>query len=116
MILKPSTAMFFLAVTLGVVSETYAHRASRDWTYPPGCCRGTEVGGDCVALPSEDVKPGRDGFSISVHPGDHPIVTKRQLFFIPYGRERPSGDGSYHICLNPTENDLNCFFAPPGNS
>ncbi|APG94082.1 hypothetical protein [Sinorhizobium americanum] len=31
------------------------------------------------------------------------------------GKKMLSGAGGYHICLNPIEDDLNCFFAPPGD-
>lgn len=74
---------------------------------------GTEAGGDCERIPDGHVTKGRDGYSILLYPGDHRLVTKRQMFLIPYGDEIPSGDGDYHICLHPTEDHMNCFFAPP---
>lgn len=69
--------------------------------------------GDCHRLPGSHVKKGRNGFSVLVHPGEHPAVTKQQQFLIPYGSELPSGDGDFHICLYPTQDHVNCFFAPP---
>ena len=31
-------------------------------------------------------------------------------YVIPYGKEKPSPDGAYHICINPSLKML-CFFA-----
>jgi hypothetical protein len=90
-----------------------AHQSAKGWTYPPACCKAHEVGGDCEAIPSVTVRRGPRGFSVFLHPGQHHLVTHNHLFFIPYGNELPSGDGNYHICLHPTENYVNCFFAPP---
>ena len=70
------------------------------------------MGGDCQPIPHHDVSQGRRGYSIFLQPGDHFLATKPQRFFVPYGDELPSGDGNYHVCLHPTESDLNCFFAP----
>lgn len=100
------------AIVLNLPSAGGAHEASRDWTYPPACCKGTEIGGDCQRIPDGHVKKGRLGYSILLFPGDHRLVTKKQSFFIPYGDEIPSGDSDFHICLHPTEDHMNCFFAP----
>jgi hypothetical protein len=61
------------------------------------------------------MRKGPKGFSVFLHPGDHYLATRNHLFFVPYGDEIQSGDDDYHVCLHPTENDLNCFFAPPEN-
>ncbi|KAB2697711.1 hypothetical protein CFBP6624_24715 (plasmid) [Agrobacterium tumefaciens] len=100
-----------IASSVSVGAE--AHQASSTWAYPPACCKGSEVGGDCHRLPGSNVKKGPDGFSVLVNPGDHPLVTKPHRFLIPYGQEIPSGDRDFHICLHPTEDHMNCFFAPP---
>ena len=55
----------------------------------------------------------RHGYSVSLYPGDHALATRRHRFVIAYGDEMPSGDSDYHICLHPTEDHVNCFFAPP---
>lgn len=90
----------------------YAHQA-RGWTYPPACCKGSDVGGDCQRIPAETVTKGRHGFSVVLRPGDHHLVTRVLNFLIPYGDEIPSGDSDFHICLHPTQDHMNCFFAPP---
>jgi hypothetical protein len=103
-----------LAVILAqLVGNAAAHDASTAWTYPPACCRGDKAGGDCERIPNTTVKAGPKGFTVLLNPGDHHLVTKKQLFSIPYGDEIPSGDGDFHICLHPTEENANCFFAPP---
>ncbi|EJC77688.1 hypothetical protein Rleg10DRAFT_6400 [Rhizobium leguminosarum bv. trifolii WSM2012] len=127
---SPATALMvpFAASLMGLVapSGAYAHMAAGGWTYPPECCNGNEVDGDCQAIPSSDVTKGRLGFSIQLHPGHHHLVTRNQLLLIPYGTEIPSRDHDYHICLQPTDDRseaagigrdgkyrVNCFFVPP---
>ena len=113
------TSTVFLAATAAILASmsdrTDAHEAESGWTYPPACCKSDQLHRDCDAIPTLDVRPGHRGFSVFLRAGDHPLATRPHLFFIPYGDEIPSGDGRYHICLHPTENDVNCFFAPPGN-
>lgn len=102
-----------LALVACTPMNAEAHPASPDWTYPLACCQGTELGGDCHRLPGTHVKKGPSGFSILLHPGEHPLVTTPQQFLIPYGSELPSGDSDFHICLFPSQDQVNCFFAPP---
>ena len=107
----PVIAIVLLSMVLVVPSD--AHQAGSAWTYPLACCRGKDLGGDCDAIPAAGVRKGTRGFSVTLRPGDHPLATRNHWFFIPYGNEIPSGDGDYHICLHPTEDNVNCFFAPP---
>lgn len=104
-----------MAISAGLVGRAAAHDAESGWTYPPACCKAHQLHGDCDAIPTPSVRLGRRGFSVFLHAGDHPLATRPHLFFIPYGDEIPSGDDRYHICLHPSENDVNCFFAPPGS-
>lgn len=96
---------------LGVGAD--AHQTATGWTYPPACCKNNTVTGDCQKIPSIAVRTGPNGFTVLLRPGDHRLVTRRQVFLIPYGDEIPSGDRDFHICLHPTEDHANCFFAPP---
>jgi hypothetical protein len=101
------------ALFLGPSSSGSAHQPNEKWTYPPACCRGNDVGGDCQRIPDGQVSKGRHGYAVILHPGDHWQATREHRFFIPYGDEIPSGDGDFHICLHPTEEHVNCFFEPP---
>jgi len=111
---------------MGLFASSDAHMAAGGWTYPPACCNGNDVDGDCQSIPSSDITKGPFGFSIHLHPGDHHLVTRNQLLVIPYGKEIPSHDRNYHICLQPTDDRseaagmgkegkyrVNCFFVPP---
>lgn len=100
-------------LALGLACPVTAHEAGKAWTYPLACCKGTQVGGDCHSIPRRDVMEGRRGYIIQLMPGDHPKATVTHVFMVPYGDEIPSGDGDFHLCLHPTEDHLNCFFAPP---
>lgn len=89
-----------------------AHSAHSNWTYPPACCHGDPVTGECAKIPSTTVTPRPDGYVIILRPGDHHRVTHQDRYFVPYDAVIPSGDDNFHICLHPTEEDENCFFAP----
>jgi hypothetical protein len=101
------------ALFLDLSTNGNAHQPNEKWTYPPACCRGSDIGGDCQSIPDGQVTKGKHGYSVILHPGDHWLATREHRFFIPYGDEIPSGDGDFHICLHPTEEHVNCFFAPP---
>jgi hypothetical protein len=109
-------AISLAAFSVGLFVQSDAHEAKSGWTYPQACCLGNDVGGDCEAIPSSDVTKVPRGFAVILHPGDHHLVSRNHHFLIPYGDAIPSGDGEYHICLHPTEFDVNCFFAPPGSA
>ena len=69
--------------------------------------------GDCQSIPYATVTPRPNGFVVLLGPGDHNRVTHQDRYFVPYDSVLPSQDHDYHICLHPTEEDANCFFAPP---
>jgi hypothetical protein len=102
------------AILLDLASlDADAHQAGTTWAYPLACCKSTGIGGDCQRVPGARVKERQNGYVIRLFPGDHPKVTREHIFLIPYGDEIPSGDDDFHVCLHPTEDYLNCFFAPP---
>lgn len=90
------TLVFITVVASVFVSPLtgHAHHAL-GWTYPPACCMGSDVGGDCQRIPGETVTKGRHGFSVVLRPGDHHLVTRDHFFLIPYGDEIPSGDSDF---------------------
>ncbi|MDG4908694.1 hypothetical protein P9228_19910 [Mesorhizobium sp. WSM4898] len=102
-----------IVVTAAVLygSLALAH-SSRSWTYPPACCHGDSATGECGKIPASTVTPRPDGYVIILRPGDHGRVTHQNRYFVPYDVVIPSGDDNFHICLHPTEEDENCFFAP----
>lgn len=102
-----------IGATLPCWGSASAHETHSGWTYPPACCRGDKNVGDCQEIPDSSVHTGPEGFRVLLRPGDHHLVTRQQSFRISYGDTIPSGDGRYHICLHPTEDHANCFFAPP---
>ena len=63
-------------------------------------------------IPSLAVTPRPDGYVVILRPGDHRKVTHQNRYFVPYDVVLPSGDDHFHICLHPTEEDENRFFAP----
>jgi hypothetical protein len=108
----------FAASLAGVAffEEAMAHGPDGSWTYPPACCRGDELGGDCEKIPNGTVREDKAGYIVTLQPGDHRRVSRPHRYVVPYGSAITSGDGNYHACLHPTEVNLNCFFAPGGES
>lgn len=98
-------ALLGLALLTGTAA---AHQAPSGMEYDPWCCSGK----DCAPIPARDVRTAPEGFVVTLQPGDHPMVTEPQRFVVPYGQEKPSTDGGYHICLYPTQDALRCFYAP----
>lgn len=107
------TYVLMVAVGPGLPNLGEAHETRAHWKYPPACCKGNVEAGDCERIPGAGVTKGRNDFSIHLRPRDHHLATREHLFFVPYGSELPSGDSDFHLCLHPTEDHLNCFFAPP---
>lgn len=103
-----------IVVTAAMLDDVpaFAHSADSNWTYPPACCRGDTTAGECGSIPSATVTPYADGYVIILRPGDHRKVTHQNRYFVPYDSVMPSGDEKFHICLHPTEEHENCFFAP----
>ncbi|ODT05485.1 MAG: hypothetical protein ABS58_15535 [Mesorhizobium sp. SCN 65-20] len=104
--------MLCLPALIVDIPTASAHQASTGWPYPLACCHD----GDCATIPGRAVTEGHGGWNIDLLPGDHPRVTHRNRYFVPYGSEIPSQDREFHICLHPTEEQENCFFVPPGST
>lgn len=106
----------FLFLSL-IASTANAHDAPTGWRYDAWCCSGSTGGsehaGDCAPIPSKAVKPIKGGYQVTLHAGDHHMITKDHVFFVPYQVVRQSGDDRYHSCFFPTEDTLRCFYAPP---
>jgi hypothetical protein len=84
------------------------------WDYPAGCCNSaaTSPNGDCAPISSAYVTEGPDGYVIDLPIGSHPkLKTKGYRGLVPYGKERASPEGNYHICLQTDGAYRYCFFA-----
>jgi hypothetical protein len=116
--LRPLAPVILSAVIplVGVPRQATAHGPGTTWSYPPACCSGDAHSGDCERIPLTSVRIDRSGYAVVLNPGDHHLVTGRHRYFIPHGSEIPSGDGDFHICLHPSEREVNCFFAPSGGA
>jgi hypothetical protein len=95
------------------IHQAQAHEAGTGWTYPPECCKGDALSGECQRIPNRSVEKGPRGFLVALGRGDHPRVMWPELFLIPCGDELPSGDSNFHICLHSMGGVVYCFFAPP---
>src|SRR5690349_12859091 len=89
----------FVGLFIMLMTRSYGHQAPSGWSYDPFCCNGK----DCAEIPTETVKPVNGGYSVSLTPADHPMVTKPHTLLVPYDKVKNSQDGQYHICLYPTE-------------
>ena len=94
-------------------SAARAHETASGMIFDARCCRGNSVTGDCQPIPASSVKPIAGGLQITLAPGDHPLVTRVHVFQIEQGKVLPSTDGRYYACLWPSEDHLQCLYAPP---
>jgi len=104
-----------IALSLAAATAAAAHESHMGMVYSPLCCQGTSGPngtGDCAPIPATAVKAVQGGFQIILNPGDHPLVTKPHQYFVPYGKEKHSTDGAWHACLWPSEDRMQCFYAP----
>lgn len=81
-------AFWFL---IALASPSQAH----DW-YDPACCGGN----DCAPIPRESVALTREGWVVTLQPGQHPMVTRgRVTAIVPADEARPSQDADFHACV-----------------
>jgi hypothetical protein len=87
------------------------------WDYDPGCCKSAlQPTGDCAPISSQYVTEGPDGYHINLPKGAHPkLLTKGYSGVVPYGVERVSPEGNYHICLSTDGAHRFCFYAGEKN-
>lgn len=108
-----------IAFVVGFAAVANAHMATDvqgyplHWMYDPGCCRSAqEPGGDCAPIDSKYVKERPDGYHINLPKGSHPkLVNNGYAGIVPYGKERTSPEGNYHICLSADGGYRYCFYA-----
>ena len=105
--------MILVVTVTAFATAAHAHHAPSGFTYEPYCCNGDDESGDCQQISSKTVRPSREGYEVTLLPGDHKLVTRRHVFLIPQAQTRESPDGAYHLCLFPNEDTVRCFYAPP---
>lgn len=100
--------MPILAVCLALIASTAV--AMGHSFYDPWCCSGK----DCAPIPQESVKVSRRGYTVTICPGDHPLVTESCINkHFGFDEARPSEDGAYHACIYPA-GEIRCLYAPQG--
>jgi hypothetical protein len=104
-------AMFGIAATAATV-QAFAHEAPSGWRYDPICCNAR----DCAQINSEAVEITAEGYRVTLHAGEHPMVTSSVVHVVAWDKVRVSQDGEYHACLFPGQNTMRCFYAPPPGS
>jgi len=97
------------AISVALVFLYAAPAMAHEW-YVPSCCSNQ----DCAAIPASSVTEAMDGYEIELDRGDHPMVTQRGSWFVPYdevhGKNAP--DGKFHACIHPESKRMICFHEP----
>lgn len=102
-----------LLLSLALLSLS-APAMGHEW-YPRHCCWSPEAApagrrGDCDEIPARAVQERKDGYHITLQPGDHPMVSRPLSVIVPYSMEQVAPTGGYHICFNHMMG-VRCFFA-----
>lgn len=81
---------------------------SHSW-YDLACCAGN----DCAPIPASAVNASRAGYSVTIRPGEHPLVKDKPVSgFVAYADARPSQDSEFHACI--VAGAIKCLYAPQG--
>jgi len=90
---------------LGFASEADSH----SW-YSAKCCSGK----DCAKIDVKHVKITPGQYTVTLMPGDHPMVDQPMQFTFSTSDQRvkPSEDWGYHICISQYTKRLLCFYKP----
>lgn len=83
--------------------------AAHSW-YDGDCCSGY----DCAPVSPSVVVVTRDGYAVTLNPGDHPLVTRTIRETVPFDSPdaRPSQDGNWHVCVHPGRAAILCIYVP----
>lgn len=100
-------------VGLAIAGAAYGHSSPMGWEYSAFCCNGNNHTGDCQPIPKSSVEATSTGYRITLMPGQHRLVTRKQVFNVAFKAVKESLDEDFHACLYPTEDKLRCFYAPP---
>lgn len=102
-------AILFAAAGLGPAS---AHQAPSGWTYPRECCSDTQ---DCQTIRASDVSEDKDGYIVTLKPGEHRHAPDGGTFYMLDNQVKPSGDDEYHVCIHEYTNGPGaiCLYIPP---
>lgn len=92
-----------------------AHTAMSGWSYPVECCSSV----DCAEISPSAVRETPTGYEVTIRPGTHPMWRADRpaplTVKFPYRDAKPSPDGRWHVCIDPTGNPL-CLFAIIGGT
>jgi len=102
----PRSILLMTMMLCGTVSAS-AH----SW-YDPVCCSER----DCAPIPYEAVEITDEGYLVTLHAGEHLMVSSTVVHVVAYADVLKSKDGEYHACLFPNQEVMRCFYAPPFGS
>lgn len=98
--MKAFTIVFFLLYTPFALAHSW---------YEWECCAGN----DCSPVPVEAIRAGKGGYSVTLQPGEHPLVKEAPVSgLVPYSETRVSQDSEFHVCI--VAGAIKCLYAPQG--
>lgn len=102
--------LYIAAVTFMLSQPARGHDAPSGWSYDLACCSGT----DCAPIDSDHVSLSAEGYTVTVAPGDHPLITVPTTYFFPFEdtRVRFAPDGMYHLCVSAITQTGLCLYSP----
>jgi hypothetical protein len=101
-----------LNLTGGVIAPVQAHQAQSGWTYPVECCSDAQ---DCQVINGRDVSNDKDGYIVTLEPGEHRHAPEGGTFYMLDRQVKQSGDDNFHVCIHEYTNGPGaiCLYIPP---
>ena len=98
-----------ILLVAGLIVGFASDADSHSW-YSATCCSGK----DCAPIHFSKVKVSPGSYTVTLFPGDHPMVDKPMQFQFPTtdDRVKPAQDMQYHICISKYTKRLLCFYKP----
>lgn len=101
--------LFFLIVFALALFIALRNADAHEW-YDEACCSGH----DCAPIPAHAVRWTPQGWSVSLLPGEHPMVRRAisRTFPETAWNAKPSQDRQWHACVLPSTQTIVCVYVP----
>lgn len=109
--------MILGAACFGLIGFVAGSAQGHSW-YSGACCSDK----DCAPITPDRVTWTREGWLVTLGPGDHPMSGRPLSEIVPFDQVLPSQDSDFHACVRPgvspslgTPDRIICLYVPFGD-